>query len=251
MLRLEGLSCGYGPMRVVHGLDLEVPAGQVTALVGANGAGKTSTIMAVAGHVAIQSGRVLFEGQDLTRRPATARVAAGIALAPEGRRLFPDLSVEENLIVGGYALPARRMAPNRDRVFALFPRLGERRGQRAGSLSGGEQQMLAIGRALMAEPRLLMIDELSLGLMPKMVDLCYEALERLKESGLTVLLVEQNTARVLAVADRICVLESGRAVWRGTAAEARADPRLIESYLGERTEDGPAPLNPLPTDGGH
>jgi branched-chain amino acid transport system ATP-binding protein len=234
MLRLENLTCGYGQMRAVHGLDLEVPAGGVTALVGANGAGKTSTIMAVAGHVAIRSGRVLVDGQDLTRRPATARVGAGVAIVPEGRRLFPDLTVEENLIVGGYALPAARTPSNRERVFALFPRLAERRHQRAGSLSGGEQQMLAIGRALMAEPRLLMIDELSLGLMPKMVDLCYEALATLKSAGLTVLLVEQNTARVLAAADQICVLESGQAVWRGTAAEARADPRLIESYLGER-----------------
>jgi branched-chain amino acid transport system ATP-binding protein len=234
MLRLENLTCGYGQMRAVHGLDLEVPAGGVTALVGANGAGKTSTIMAVAGHVAIRSGRVLVDGRDLTRRPATARVGAGVAIVPEGRRLFPDLTVEENLIVGGYALPAAHTPPNRERAFALFPRLAERRRQRAGSLSGGEQQMLAIGRALMTEPRLLMIDELSLGLMPKMVDLCYEALATLKTTGLTVLLVEQNTARVLAVADRICVLESGRAVWRGTAAEARADPRLIESYLGER-----------------
>ena len=240
MLRLEGLSCGYGQMRALHELDLEVPEGRVTALVGANGAGKTSTIMAVAGHVAIQSGRVLVEGEDLARRPATARVAAGIAVVPEGRRLFPDLTIDENLIVGGYSLPAVRTPPNRERVFALFPRLAERRGQRAGSLSGGEQQMLAIGRALMAEPRLLMIDELSLGLMPKMVDLCYGALATLMTAGLTVLLVEQNTARVLAVADRICVLESGRAVWRGTAAEARADPRLIESFLGEQEEPAPS-----------
>ena len=171
MLTLEALRCGYGPVEVVHGLSMEVPAGSVLALLGPNGAGKTSALMAVMGHVGIRSGRILIEGADITRRRATDRVGLGIALVPEGRQLFSDLTVDENLTVGGYAHPASRDRAKRDRVFALFPRLFERRTQIAGSMSGGEQQMLAIGRALMAEPRLLLVDELSLGLMPKMVDL--------------------------------------------------------------------------------
>jgi branched-chain amino acid transport system ATP-binding protein len=177
-------------------------------------------------------GRAVFEGEEITALPARARVRRGIAVVPEGRRLFPDLSVAENLTVGGYARPAAAATLKRQKVFELFPRLAERRGQLAGSLSGGEQQMLAIGRALMAEPRFLMIDELSLGLMPKMVDLCYQAVGRLKAEGMTILLVEQSTARALDVADRVCVLESGRSVWQGAAAEARKDPAMIEAYLG-------------------
>ena len=232
MLQLKGMSCGYGPVQAVHGLTLEVAAGEILALVGANGAGKSSTIMALAGHVAVTGGSVLFDGEDITALPARARVRLGIALAPEGRRLFPDLTVTENLTVGGYLQPRVSAAERNDRIFTLFPRLAERRGQLAGSLSGGEQQMLAIGRALMAAPRFLMIDELSLGLMPKMVDLCYDVVARLKEEGLTILLVEQNTSRAMAVADRVCVLESGEAVWQGAAAEARDNPDLIAAYLG-------------------
>jgi len=232
MLRLEGLCCGYGAMRSVHGLDLEVADGTVQALIGANGAGKTSTLMAIAGHVAIQGGRVTFDGLDLTGLKPKARVAAGIAVVPEGRRLFADLSVEENLVVGGISRPAARFPANRERVFALFPRLAERQGQRAGSLSGGEQQMLAIGRALMAEPRLVLIDEVSLGLMPAMVDLCFRAIAELRADGIAVLLVEQSTSRALTAADRVCVLESGRAVFSGSGAAARDDPALIDAYLG-------------------
>jgi len=239
MLRLEGMSCGYGAFRAVDGLDLEVPTGSVFALVGANGAGKSSTLMAVAGHVEIQGGTIAFEGRDITALSPRERVRMGIAIAPEGRRLFPDLTVAENLTVGGYIHGRERAALNRDRALALFPRLGERLGQAAGSLSGGEQQMLAIARALMAEPKLLLIDELSLGLMPAMVDLCYEAVARLKSERITVLLVEQSTRRVTEVADRLCVLESGRQVWSGGAAEARADPALIDAYLGLRTEAAP------------
>jgi len=238
MLRLERLACGYGPMRVVHGLDLEVGAGEVVALVGANGAGKSSTLMAIAGHVEVQDGAVHFEGRDLAAAPPHRRVAAGIALVPEGRRLFADLSVRENLLIGGYARPRERTPANQETVLALMPRLAERLEQRAGSLSGGEQQMLAIGRALMAEPKLLLVDELSLGLMPKNVDLCYEAIAELKRRGLAILLVEQNTQRAFAVADRVAVLESGRPVWTGTAAEAREHPALIEAYLGLAAAEG-------------
>jgi len=233
MLRLESFSCGYGSFRAVSDLNLEISDGSVCALVGANGAGKTSTILSIAGHVAVQGGAIFFEDRDISAFPARARVRLGIALAPEGRRLFPDLTVEENLTIGGYSLSKAKERGNKERVLSLFGRLGERLRQPAESLSGGEQQMLAIGRALMAEPKLLIIDELSLGLMPKMVDLCYAALAKLRaESGLTLLLVEQSTQRALHLADQVCVLESGRSVWRGSAEEARGDPALIESYLG-------------------
>jgi len=232
MLRLDQMRCGYGPFEAVHGLSLIVSAGQLVALVGANGAGKSSTIMTIAGHVALTGGRILLEGQEISALPARERVRRGIALVPEGRRLFPDLSVVENLIVGGYARPVSSSVQSQEKVFELFPRLAERKDQLAGSLSGGEQQMLAIGRALMAEPRFLMIDELSLGLMPKMVDLCYRAVDQLKAEGMTILLVEQSTARALEVADEVCVLESGVPVWQGPAGDARKDPSLIEAYLG-------------------
>ena len=232
MLRLDAMSCGYGPFNAVTDLTLQVPEASVFALIGANGAGKSSTIMAIAGHVELQGGSITFDGRNLSGVPARARTRAGMGLVPEGRRLFSDLTVDENLIVGGYCRAAERTSENRDRVLELFPRLADRLGQVAGSLSGGEQQMLAMGRALMSEPRLLMIDEVSLGLMPKMVDVCYAVIRQLKDQGITILLVEQNTQRALAVADHVCVLESGRQVWQGTAAEARADPALVEAYLG-------------------
>ncbi len=232
MLKLENLKCGYGAFTAVHGLSLEIPQGEIFALVGANGAGKTSTIMTIAGQVELQGGSISFDGRDISQMPARERVTAGIALAPEGRRLFADMSVEENLTMGGYSRPRTAEAKTREMVLETFPRLKERLQQRSGSLSGGEQQMLAIGRALMAGPKFLMIDEVSLGLMPKIVDVCYDAIEKLKARGITILLVEQNTQRALAVADQVCVLESGRSVWMGSATEARDDPALIEAYLG-------------------
>jgi len=174
----------------------------------------------------------VLDGADITKRRAVDRVGLGIGLVPEGRQLFSDLTVDENLTVGGYARPLADDAAKRDRVFGYFPRLYERRKQHAGSLSGGEQQMLAIGRALMAEPRLLLVDELSLGLMPKMVDLCLEVLVKLKGEGLSILLVEQNTALALDVADRVCVLSSGAQVFAGTAEEARAAGSLFATFLG-------------------
>jgi branched-chain amino acid transport system ATP-binding protein len=232
MLLLEGLSCGYGPMRVVHGLDLKVVEGEITALLGANGAGKSSTIMCIAGHVAVHEGRVIYKEEDITNRSPLDRVKDGIAVVPEGRRLFPSLTVQENLVVGGYSRPKEKAQAGIDRVLTMFPRLDERLNQRAGSLSGGEQQMLAIGRALMAEPTLLLIDELSLGLMPKIMDLCYKAVTQLKRGGLTMVLVEQSTHRALEVADQVCVLESGRTVWKGSATEARDNTAMIDTLLG-------------------
>ncbi len=232
MLELQQLSCGYGAFQAVHELSLTLRPGTITGLLGPNGAGKSSTLMCVAGHVARQAGQLLFDGQDISALPPTERVRRGIAISPEGRRLFKDLTVEDNLRVGGVIHPARLFQQDRDRVVALFPRLGERLTSLAGNLSGGEQQMLAIGRALMARPRFIMIDELSLGLMPKVIDLCYAALQKLRADGMTVLLVEQNTERALAVADDICVLESGHAVWQGSAADARKDPTLAAAFLG-------------------
>ncbi|MES2260852.1 MAG: ABC transporter ATP-binding protein [Pseudomonadota bacterium] len=232
MLELKQLSCGYGAFSAVHELSLALRPGTITGLLGANGAGKSSTLMCVAGHVALQGGQMLFDGDDIGQMAPTERVRRGVAISPEGRRLFKDLTVEDNLRVGGMIHPASCYRPDRDRVLALFPRLGERLTSLAGNLSGGEQQMLAIGRALMTRPRLIMIDELSLGLMPKVIDLCYQALRQLRDEGMTVLLVEQNTERTLAVADDICVLESGRTVWRGSAADARQDPTLTAAYLG-------------------
>ena len=231
MLRLESLSCGYGSVRAVQDVSFELAARSSLALLGPNGAGKTSTIMAIMGHTTIHGGRILFEGQDITHLPPISRVDLGIALVPEGRRLFSDLSVEENLTVGGYRRSMTDDRRNRERVYGLFPRLSERRKQVSGSLSGGEQQMLAMGRALMAEPKLLLIDELSLGLMPKMVDLCFDALAALKADGVTILLVEQNTSRALGFTDRVCVMTSGSLAVTGASAAAQANDELFDVFV--------------------
>jgi branched-chain amino acid transport system ATP-binding protein len=232
MLRIEKLTCGYGAFIAVNDLSLTLEPGTITGLLGANGAGKSSTLMCIAGHVEAKHGRILLGERDIISMPPTERVRQGIAIAPEGRRLFKDLTVEDNLRVGGLIHPASGYKEDRDRVLALFPRLGERLTSLAGNLSGGEQQMLAIGRALMTRPKLIMIDELSLGLMPKVIDLCYRALIALRAQGITILLVEQNTERALGVVDDVCVLESGRMVWSGKAADARKNPQLAAAFLG-------------------
>jgi branched-chain amino acid transport system ATP-binding protein len=232
MLRLESLSCGYGQMRAVHALDLHARTGRITALLGANGAGKSSTIMCIAGHVHVFEGRVIYKDSIITTWSPLQRVKAGIGLVPEGRRLFSSLTVRENLVVGGYCRPKTETAKGIDGVVGVFPRLGERFHQRAGSLSGGEQQMLAIGRALMSQPQLLLIDELSLGLMPKIIDICYAAITDLKARGMTIVLVEQSTQRALDVADDVTVLESGSVVWRGSARKARDSTEMIDASLG-------------------
>ena len=239
MLRLESLDCGYGEMTVVHGLTLDVADGEITALLGANGAGKSSTILCIAGHVTVMAGRIIYKEKDITHATPMERVAAGIAVVPEGRRLFPNLTVKENLIVGGYSQPRDTTGESIENVLTLFPRLGERLGQVAGSLSGGEQQMLSIGRAMMSQPEMLLIDELSLGLMPKMIDICYEAITELKKKGLTILLIEQSTQRALDVADRVCVLESGKVVWKDTAEIARDNAGLIDALLGLQEKEMP------------
>lgn len=232
MLELKNLTCGYGTFEAVSNLSLTLQPATITALVGANGAGKSSTLMCIAGHVQLHGGTIMFEGRDISTLPPADRVRLGLAISPEGRRLFKDLSVEDNLRVGGMIRPKTDFAEDRDKVLTLFPRLGERLDSLAANLSGGEQQMLAIGRALMARPKLIMIDELSLGLMPKIIDLCYLALQQLRAEGLTILLVEQNTDRALSVADQVCVLESGRTVWQGSAQDAANDPDLAAAYLG-------------------
>jgi len=231
-LVLEGFGCGYGAITAVSGLSFEVGEGEIFALLGPNGAGKTSTIQALMGFIPVQAGRVLLDGEEITRRKATDRAGLGMALVPEGRRLFSDMTVLENLAVGAYTRTRASESHSLERVFALFPRLAERRAQVSGSLSGGEQQMLAFGRALMAEPRLLFVDELSLGLMPKAAGIFIEVLQKLRGEGVTTVLVEQNTKRALRVADRVCVLASGKPVFLGSADEARRDTELFRRYLG-------------------
>ena len=234
MLELRGFTCGYGLIQAVEDLDLVASAGRITALLGPNGAGKTSTLMAIAGHVEVKRGAALFEGKSITGLGAAERTRRGIALVPEGRRVFADLSVAENLTIGGYTQTKASASAAEARVLELFPRLAERYRQRAGSLSGGEQQQLAIGRALMAGPRLLLVDELSLGLMPAMVEVCFEALLELKRQGCAVLLVEQNTHRALAAADRVVILVSGRKAYEADGEQARGDPNVVDSFLGLR-----------------
>ncbi|MBU3648697.1 MAG: ABC transporter ATP-binding protein [Limnohabitans sp.] len=231
MLELQGLRAGYGSIEAVHGIDLRVPQGQITAIIGPNGAGKSSTMLAIVGQVRTMGGSVRFQGEDITGLGPAERTRRGIAIAPEGRRIFADLTVRENLIVGGYLHTPAEAAAREEEVLQLFPRLRERAQQRAGSLSGGEQQMLAIGRALMARPQLLLVDELSLGLMPKVVDDIFAALLQLKAAGLTVLLVEQNIQRVLADADQVAVLTAGRLAYFGPADQAAAQTDLAKLLL--------------------
>ena len=232
MLKVKGLTCGYGDLDVVRNLSFEIAKGEIFALIGANGAGKTSTLMCLAGHVQRKTGTVTLADTDIAGLPVHDRVGKGLAIVPEGRRIFPDLTVDENLTVGGHCRTGTDLDEARKRVRTMFPRLAERADQLAGSLSGGEQQMLAIGRALMSGPQVLMVDELSLGLMPKMVDECYLALTALRDQGLTILLVEQNTEKAFSVADRVLVLESGEAGWTGTAKEAMSNSAIIDAYLG-------------------
>lgn len=236
LLEVEDLSVAYGGVQALRGLSLEVEAGEAVALLGANGAGKSTTLRAISGLVRPAAGSIRFDGQDLTRLPAHAIVELGIAHVPEGRRVFGTLSVEENLNLGGYTRRGRRqaVAEARERVYHLFPRLRERRAQLAGTLSGGEQQMLAIGRGLMASPRLLLLDEPSLGLAPKLVREIFRTVREINRQGVTVLLVEQNANLALRLAHRGYVLETGRLALGGAASELREDPRMREAYLGGR-----------------
>jgi branched-chain amino acid transport system ATP-binding protein len=224
----------YGGVQAVRGLSLEVRPGEIAALLGANGAGKSSTLMAIVGSVRPKGGRVIFEGRDITGTPPDRLVTQGISMIPEGARVFARQPVEQNLRLGAYTVRDERVYGERlERVYALFPRLKERRTQLAGTMSGGERQMLAIGRALMSGPRLLLIDEPSLGLSPLLVEQVFDALAALnRDDGLSVLLVEQNMAQALEVAARAYVMQSGRVVLSGEAAELAASDEVRKAYLG-------------------
>jgi branched-chain amino acid transport system ATP-binding protein len=233
LLRLDGVDAFYGDLQALFGVSFEVHDAEIVALVGANAAGKTTTIRVISGLVAPRQGRVLFHGDDLGRVPAHQRVDFGIVQVPEGRRLFPFMSVMENLLLGAHTRRARAERPRTlDYVFSLFPVLAERRAQLAGSLSGGEQQMCAIGRALMARPQMLMLDEPTLGLAPVLVARIFETVRTINADGVTVLLVEQNVRQALTLAHRACVLESGRLVLAGPARDLLGDERLKRAYLG-------------------
>jgi branched-chain amino acid transport system ATP-binding protein len=231
VLHIDGLHSGYGRIGVLHGVSLEVARGEIVTLIGANGAGKTTLMHAIAG-VQPSAGAIRFEGEDISRVPAHVRVARGISLVPEGRQLFAPLSVRDNLRLGTWSRSGAEVGKGMDRVCALFPMLAEMLDISAGALSGGQQQMLAIGRGLMAGPRLLLLDEPSMGLAPNNVDQILAAIRALKASGLTILLVEQNARAALAIADRAYVLETGRIALTGSAAEIGCDPRVREAYLG-------------------
>ncbi len=232
-LRIEGLAVGFRNTLAVKGIDVAVTPGQVVCLIGANGAGKTTTMRAVSGLVRPHAGRVLFDGQDITGRSAHAIAAAGLRQVPEGRQVFAELTVADNLALGAYLSPSRaESARRRDAVLARFPRLRERLAQLAGSMSGGEQQMLAFGRALMGAPRLLLLDEPSMGLAPLFVEEIFAAIADLKREGTTILLVEQNASAALDVADYAYVIETGRIVLQGDAASIAADPAVVAAYLG-------------------
>jgi branched-chain amino acid transport system ATP-binding protein len=229
-LSVRGLTAGYGAIRVLDGIDLDVAATRLTAVVGPNGAGKTTLLKALSGLIP-RGGDVRLDGAPLPAEPA-AIVACGLGHVPEGRQLFPQMTVRENLELGAWRVPRRERAPRLEQVVALFPRLGERRHQLAGSMSGGEQQMLAIGRALMNRPRVLMLDEPSLGLAPRLVDSLLAIVRRLRDDGVTMLLVEQNVAKALAIAEDAYVMERGRVVLRGPARDLLDSDQVRAAYLG-------------------
>ncbi len=231
LLSVSDLSVSYGPIRAVRGVSLEVRRGEIVLLAGANGAGKTTLLRAVSGVAPIASGAIVFDGQPVAGWPAHRVAALGARHVPEGRRVWPQLTVHEHLDLAWHSLPPARRRTLRDQIAALFPRLPERWRQRAGSLSGGEQQMLAIARGLAADPTLLMIDELSLGLAPAVVRQLYDALARINGTGVTLLLVEQVLPQALAIAHRGYVLETGRVVVAGTAEELRASEAVRKAYL--------------------
>ena len=232
-LQLENLESGYGEVQVLWGISLEVARGKMTTIIGANGAGKTTTLRTAMGSLRAWGGRVFLRGEDVTRLSPHAKANRGLVLVPEGRQLFPEMSVQENLEMGGYSHRARkREKENLDRVYQLFPRLKERRRQKSSTLSGGEQQMLALGRGLMQEPEVLMIDELSLGLAPVLAQQLFLALNTLREQGLTIVLVEQNVHFALAMSDYTYVFAEGRISIRGQSDEVAKMDEVRKAYLG-------------------
>jgi branched-chain amino acid transport system ATP-binding protein len=233
LLKVENLEVRYGDLIGVADVSLEVPQGSIVALLGSNGAGKTSTLNAIAGLVPVSGGQIRLEDRDVTGQPAFAIVRKGLALSPEGWRLFVQQTVENNLLLGATPLPDRsKVTQMLERVYALFPKLAERRRQRAGTMSGGERQMLAVGRALMSEPKLLLLDEPSLGLAPAIIETMYETFQRLHKAGLTMLVAEQSVDLALEVADYAYVLQVGRSVLSGKASELSNNPDVQRIYLG-------------------
>lgn len=235
LLEVDGLCVNYGRIEAIRDVSFTVAEGEVVTLIGANGAGKTTTMKTISGLRPVRAGRIMFDGKDITKVPAHERPVLGIAQSPEGRGCFPGMTVRENLLMGAYARPDRKtkaVDENADRVYALFPRLLERRQQVAGTLSGGEQQMLAIGRALVTRPRLLLLDEPSMGLAPKLIQQIFDIVTQINEQGTTVLLVEQNAAQALKRAHRAYVLETGEVVRSGTGADLANDPAIKAAYLG-------------------
>jgi branched-chain amino acid transport system ATP-binding protein len=233
LLEVDALEAGYGEVQVLWGVSLNAGRGHLTSIVGANGAGKTTMLRAVAGTIAPWKGRVVFEGEDVTRLSTHEKSARGFALVPEGRQLFSKMTVGENLELGAFSKrAARKYAQRLDEVFSLFPRLAERQRQIAGTLSGGEQQMVAIARGLMSDPDILIIDELSLGLAPVVVYQLFQTLKKLKDAGLTILLVEQNVHLALAVSDYAYVIAEGRLFTEGAPAKLSAMPEIRKAYLG-------------------
>ena len=232
MLAIEGLRSGYGAVDALRGISLGVRRGELVALVGANGAGKTTLLRCISGVQPVLAGRISYDGADITRMKPQHRVAAGIAQVPEGRLVFSALSVEDNLRLGAYLLDRKRLAAAYERVYVLFPVLAARRREQAGLFSGGQQQMLAIGRALMSEPRLLLLDEPSMGLAPIVVEQILEAIQTLCANGTTILLVEQNASAALGIADRGYVIETGSVVLDGEGDALLDDPRVQSAYLG-------------------
>lgn len=239
LLEIQDLTVGYGVIPVLKGVSAHVDRGEVVALLGANGAGKTTTVMTVAGVLRPWSGRVLLGGEPISGLPAAEVARLGVAVVPEGRQVFSDLTVAENLAAGAFRHSDRRLvAETLEQVLGIFPKLAERYRQRAGTLSGGEQQMLAIGRALMSRPRVLLTDELSMGLAPRVVEQVYEAMAQVAASGVTMLIVEQNTRMALGIASRGYVLANGQVVLSAAADELRSSEILQEAYLGARVANG-------------
>ncbi|MDX1654091.1 MAG: ABC transporter ATP-binding protein [Candidatus Competibacteraceae bacterium] len=232
MLELQEVHTHYGPIEALKGISLTVEQGEIVTLIGANGAGKTTLLMTVCATPQSSSGRVIFEGEEITHQPTHKIMQGGLAVVPEGRRIFPGLTVLENLHMGGFFADKERIEGDLQRVYELFPRLKERRGQRGGTLSGGEQQMLAIGRALMSRPRLLLLDEPSLGLAPLIIAQIFEIIQEIRAAGTTVFLVEQNAHRALQLADRGYVLENGRIVLADTGRALLANDEVRRAYLG-------------------
>ncbi|MCB2129539.1 MAG: ABC transporter ATP-binding protein [Rhodobacteraceae bacterium] len=233
LLKLQNFKLRYGAVQAVRGIDIEIRKGEIVALLGANGAGKSSTMKGIAGLEPVAEGRVLFDGRDITDLPPEEIPSAGLTLSPEGRRVFGTLTVADNLRMGAYTITDKAAIETAlRRVFDLFPILEERQGQYAGTLSGGQQQMLAIGRALMCNPRLLLLDEPSLGLAPLIVEQVFALISTLRDQGVTILLVEQNVAGALAIADRAYLMASGRIIREGSAAEMRSAGAMADSYLG-------------------